>query len=138
MNNDENMRNFNLNVRSQKYVIFQITSVARWGDTLLLSIWCTYNWYLLKFYDLENMLHTIIGVWKCADNFLESWKGNIFNFFHEISYFWDLRFRWKFLIFSWDFMKKIWKYFLSTTLKNFLRTFRHLWWYVTCSLGHNR
>ena len=125
MNNDENMRNFNPNVRSQKYVILSnFTSVAKWGGTLLLSIWCTYNWYLLEVYDLGNMLDTIIGVWKRVENFLESWKGNIFKFFHEISYFWDLRFRWKFLIFSWDFMKKIWKYFLSTTLKKFSTHFQ--------------
>ena len=64
MNNNENMRDFNINVRSQKYVIFQITSVAKWGGTLLLSIWCTYNWYLLEVYDLGNMLDTIIGFWK--------------------------------------------------------------------------
>ena len=137
MNNDENMRNFNPNVRSQKYVILSnFTSVAKWGGTLLLSIWCTYNWYLLEVYGLGNMLHTVIGVWKCVKNFLESWKGNIFKFFS-----WNLMKKWGISIWISDpknmrFHEKIWNFFLSTTLKNFLRAFRHLWWYLTCSLDH--
>ena len=63
MNNDENMRNFNPNVRSQKYVILSnFTSVAKWDGTLFLCVQYGHNWYLLEAYDLGDMLDTIISI----------------------------------------------------------------------------
>ena len=47
------------------------TSVTKWDGTFLLCVRGTYNWYLLKAYDLGNMLDTFISAWKCVENFLE-------------------------------------------------------------------
>ena len=130
------MRKFQHIPRSEKWVIFFWILLMRtkWDGTLPLCIEHAYNWYLPKAYDLESMLDTFIGVWKCVEKILEpfEWKKSIF--FVKI---WDnsnkssewLRSK-KWVIF---WMKK-WNFFIQMALKFFLRNFRHQWRYLTCSL----
>ena len=63
----EEMRKFHPILRSPKWTIFWILLGRMKVDgTLPLCIRHAYNWYLLKAYDLGNMLG-IISVWKCVE-----------------------------------------------------------------------
>ena len=50
-------------------LIFRQPLLTKWDGTLPLCVGHAYNWYLLKAYDLESMLDTFIGVWKCIKKF---------------------------------------------------------------------
>ena len=61
--------------------------LTKLDGTLVLRVVWPYNWYLLKAYDLADLLNTHNVGWKCVEKFLSQFKGKISMKFMKIIIF---------------------------------------------------